>query len=192
PARALQAHTSAENLFVVLLMRLHPTQKLEPQENPLRFIDPNGGEFFKRSLHERYSGLNGLELDFARALDRTQRVWARNPSAGGYHIPLLDEGRAYYPDFLVWVDKGIVAVDTKGTHLLTDATASKLFEIEGPESGRRIVLRLVSEGHQELSGGTVQTRQPGGYTVWTWRNGHPNGAFCDTAKEAAELAIRLD
>lgn len=155
-------------------------------------VDPSGGETFKRSLHEAYSGLNDFELDFARALDKTQRVWARNPSAGGYHIPLLNEGRAYFPDFLVWVDKGIVAVDTKGTHLLTDATASKLFEIDGPSNGRRIALRLVSEGHQELSGGTLQTKQSSGYTVWTWRNGRPNGAFFDTAKEAAEAAIKLD
>ncbi|KIX16227.1 DEAD/DEAH box helicase family protein [Paracoccus sp. 228] len=155
-------------------------------------VDPEGGEVFKRSLHERYSGLNNFELDFARALDKTQRVWARNPSAGGYHIPLLNEGKAYFPDFLVWVDKGIVAVDTKGTHLLTDAAASKLFEIDGPSTGRRIALRLISEGHQELSGGVLQTRRANGYTVWTWRNGRANGAFFDTVKAAAEAAIKLD
>jgi len=29
--------TSGENLFVVLLMMLHPTQELEPPANPARF-----------------------------------------------------------------------------------------------------------------------------------------------------------
>lgn len=189
-------HIRSKARDVVLAYKQHSIVFQDDDSHPYSVgpiaVDPEGGETFKRSLHERYSGLNNFELDFARALDKTQRVWARNPSAGGYHIPLLNEGKAYFPDFLVWVDKGIIAVDTKGTHLLSDATASKLFEIDGPPNGRRIVLRLVSEGHQEFSGGILHTRQTGGYTVWNWRNGRPNGAFFDTAKEAAEAAIKLD
>src|SRR5207245_333989 len=47
---------------------------------------------FKNALHEGYSDLNGFEQDFADALDKTQRVWCRNPSQGVYSIPLLDYG----------------------------------------------------------------------------------------------------
>src|SRR5690606_11152033 len=36
--RTARSRTSGENLFVVLLMMLHPTQELEPPENPVRFI----------------------------------------------------------------------------------------------------------------------------------------------------------
>ncbi|WP_233557394.1 hypothetical protein, partial [Gemmobacter lutimaris] len=35
--RTARSRTSGENLFVVLLMMLHPTQKLEPPANPARF-----------------------------------------------------------------------------------------------------------------------------------------------------------
>lgn len=104
----------------------------------------------------------------------------------------MHAGKAYFPDFLVWIDKEIVAIDTKGTHLLLEASASKLFEIGGSEAGRRIVLRLVSEGHVEISNGTIHTRKTAGFTVWVWRHGRPQPIFCDTEKEAAEISIRLD
>lgn len=155
-------------------------------------IDPSSSEEFKRSLHGRYSGLNPLEVKFARALDRTQRVWARNPVGSGYSLPLLHEGRAYWPDFLVWVDKAVIVVDTKGDHLLVEATASKLFEIDGTEAGKRLVLRLVSEGHVEISNGTVQKKGKIGFTVWAWRNGMLRPTHCSTEKEAVEAALRLD
>ena len=35
---------------------------------------------FNNSLHEGYSGLNNLEKKFAEALDRTKKIWFRNPS----------------------------------------------------------------------------------------------------------------
>jgi hypothetical protein len=34
--RTARSRPSGENLFVVLLMMLHPTQKLEPPANPVR------------------------------------------------------------------------------------------------------------------------------------------------------------
>lgn len=155
-------------------------------------IDPNASEEFKRSLHGKYSGLNSLEVKFARALDRTQRVWARNPVGSGYSLPLLHEGRAYWPDFLVWVDKAVIVIDTKGDHLLVEATSSKLFEIDGAETGKRVLLRLVSEGHVELSAGTVQKKSKSGFTVWSWRNGRLQPTHCETEKEAVEVALRID
>ncbi|MEH3116379.1 MAG: hypothetical protein PGN25_01840 [Methylorubrum populi] len=55
-------------------------------------INPSDAVTFANALHGHYSGLNNLELDIARALDRTQRVWCRNPEGSGYFIPLLDRG----------------------------------------------------------------------------------------------------
>ncbi|MEP4445057.1 MAG: hypothetical protein ABJ059_16665, partial [Hyphomicrobiales bacterium] len=48
--RTARSRTSAENLFVVLLMVLHPTQELEPPANPGRFTDG--------CCWGRFSGLN--------------------------------------------------------------------------------------------------------------------------------------
>ncbi len=152
-------------------------------------IDPNANEEFKRSLHSRYSGLNPLEVKFARALDRTQRVWARNPVGSGYSLPLLHEGKAYWPDFLVWVDRTVIVLDTKGDHLLVEASASKLFEIKGVESGKRIVLRLISEGHVEISGGTIRKRAKVGFTVWSWKSGRLHSTYCETEKEAVDACL---
>ena len=83
-------------------------------------IDPASAVSFTNALHSKYSGLNCFELDIARALDRTQRVWCRNPESSGYFIPLLDRGSTatYWPDFLVWIDRTVVVIDTKGKHLL--------------------------------------------------------------------------
>lgn len=154
-------------------------------------IDPTASEEFKRALHSKYSGLNSLEIKFARALDRTQRVWARNPVGSGYSLPLLHEGQAYWPDFLVWVDKAVIVIDTKGDHLLVEAAASKLFEIDGAETGRRVILRLVSEGHVDISGGTVHKRSKNGYTVWSWKNGRLHPTHCETEREAVDVALSL-
>jgi len=154
-------------------------------------IDPSSSEEFKRALHGKYSGMNSLEVKFARALDKTQRVWARNPVGNGYSLPLLHEGKAYWPDFLVWVDKTVVAIDTKGDHLLVEATASKLFEIDGAEAGKRVVLRLVSEGHVDISGGIKQQKSKNGFTVWSWRNGRLQPIHCDTERDAVEAVLRV-
>ena len=58
--------------------------------------DEDAVEKFKYALHEGYSGLNDLEAAFARAIDRTRRVWCRNPAAGGFAIDLLDSDFAQY------------------------------------------------------------------------------------------------
>ena len=89
------------------------------------------------------------------------------------------------------MDKAVVAIDTKGDHLLVEASASKLFEIDGAEAGRRVLLRLVSEGHVEILNGTVHKRAKTGFTVWAWRNGRLQQTYCDTEKEAVEAALRL-
>ena len=108
---------------------------------------------FKNALHEGYSDLNGFERSFAEALDRTRRVWCRNPSQGGFTIPLLDRGntRNFSPDFLVWVDGLVVAIDTKGDHLITEDAGRKLFFIEKIEDGPELVIRLVTQGAWQIA-----------------------------------------
>lgn len=158
-------------------------------------IDPSNAEDFSRSLHSRYSGLNDLEMRFAKALDKTQRVWASNPRNTGYFLPMLDLGTSatYWPDFLVWVDGKVVVIDTKGDHLLQEATASKLFEIDTLEGvPSRVVLRLVSEGQTQITSQGALTRiSPRGFTVWRWRNGKPSGVHCVDEKEALRTVLDL-
>ncbi|WP_233557135.1 hypothetical protein, partial [Gemmobacter lutimaris] len=52
--RTARSRTSGENLFVVLLMMLHPTQKLEPPANPARF---RMGETEKQYVYRVYDRL---------------------------------------------------------------------------------------------------------------------------------------
>ena len=154
-------------------------------------IDPFNAEAFNRAVHEKYSGLNTLELKFARALDKTKRVWSRNPSNVGYFLPLLGAGKAYFPDFLVWVDKTVIALDTKGDHLLLEASASKIFEIEANGSKSKIILRLVSEGESTMANGALRKLSNKGYTVWSWRNGKPHAVHCSGEKELMKAALEL-
>src|SRR5690606_14857594 len=66
------------------------------------FVDEAKLVKYSYALHEGYSGMNDLEKAFATALDKTKKSWCRNPSQGGYEIPLLDRGstRTFNPDFL--------------------------------------------------------------------------------------------
>jgi type III restriction enzyme len=158
-------------------------------------VDPSDNVEFNRSLHKCYSGLNDFELRFAQALDRSQRVWARNPVNTGFFLPLLALGGSatYWPDFLVWIDNTVVAIDTKGDHLLQSATAGKLFDIDTtPGNTAKVVLRLVSDGHTEIGANGGLTRiSPKGLTVWRWRNGKPNSVHCEDEREAVKVALSL-
>lgn len=124
-----------------------------------------GLEAFKNSLHAGYSGLNPtLETPFARALDRSGHPWARNPSQSGYKIPLVQPGKTtnFFPDFLVWVDDDVFAIDTKGSHLHSDAMR-KLVSIK-PADGlsTRLYVRFVSDGQVDETGPV----SGGGFTTW--------------------------
>lgn len=130
---------------------------------------PQNAPTFKNSLYEQYGGLNKFELPFAEALDESGHPWHRNPSAGGFHIPLLTEGDtgAFYPDFIVWKGNLVYCLDTKGQHLLTDAIARKLFDIH--EDGKiKLHVRFISEGKQTVIGGKAVA---GGYTIWKMKAG---------------------
>lgn len=162
-------------------------ESLKPfQFGPLRA--PLGAPTFKHSLYPRYGGLNKLEKPFADAIDASGHTWHRNPSSGGFHIPLLSEGdtQAFYPDFLVWKGKLVYCLDTKGSHLLTDAVARKLFDIQD-EGKTRVLVRFISEGKQtELRGKAVK----GGYTVWKMKAGSPTPIHVDSLEKAVKECLK--
>lgn len=143
---------------------------------------------FNNALYERYAGFNKFELTFAQGVDNTGLTWHRNPSNGGFHIPLLTDGdtASFFPDFIVWKDSKIFCLDTKGSHLLTDAVARKLFDIQ--EDGKtKIQVRFITEGKQtELRGKTIQ----GGYTVWKMKNGSPVAIHFDDLQKAIKECVK--
>lgn len=149
---------------------------------------PKNAPSFTNSLYERYSGFNKFELAFAQALDKSGQTWHRNPSAGGFHIPLLSEGdtASFYPDFIVWKSGLVYCLDTKGSHLLSDAVARKLFDIQ--EDGKtKVHVRFISEGKQsELRGKTVK----GGFTVWKMKAGKPTPIHVDTLEKATTECLK--
>lgn len=149
---------------------------------------PRKAPSFKNGVYERYSGFNKFELDFAHALDAAGPTWHRNPSSGGFFIPLLTEGdsASFFPDFVVWNRSNVFCVDTKGGHLLSDAIARKLFDIK--EDGRtKLQVRFVSEGKQsELRGKPLK----GGYTVWRMKVGTPTPIHVDSLAKAVKECIK--
>lgn len=148
---------------------------------------------FKHAVHEGYSDLNEMEKCFAQALDKTKKVWCRNPSQGGYEIPLLDRGktRTFNPDFMLWVDsKHILAIDTKGDHLIVEDAGRKLFHIEAVGSGPKVSIRLVTEGIWGVSNG-LPNKQKGkaGYTVWMLKQGKLHATPCQNVESAVKACL---
>jgi type III restriction enzyme len=127
--------------------------------------NPAKAKSYKHALHESYD-LNTLETEIAEAIDDAGYDWVRNPENGGYSIPLLDKGdtRRFFPDFLVWKDELVFAIDPKGGHLLTDAAWRKLLDIRDEKGQRRVLVRLISEGKWNDE---IQKVGPAGYTVWS-------------------------
>lgn len=152
-------------------------------------------EPFKNAIHEGYSDLsNELERTFARAIDKTKKVWCRNPAAGGFAIELLDTGRTrqFKPDFLVWSGKYVVAIDPKGDHLIVEDSARKLFHITKIEDGPELVIRLVTEGEWHVRAG-VPEKKPGSaaYTVWKLKQGKLHPTPCSNAVEAVKECLNI-
>lgn len=149
---------------------------------------PKSASAFTNGLYSRYTGFNKPEAEFAKALDKVGVVWHRNPSSGGFNIPLLSEGDtgAFYPDFIAWKNNTIFCLDTKGGHLLSDAVARKLFDIK--EDGKtKVQVRLISEGKQsELRGKAVK----GGYTVWKVKSGAPTAIHVNDLDKAVTECLR--
>lgn len=157
------------------------------------FVDETKLVKYTHALHEGYSGMNELEKEFAAALDKTKKPWCRNPSQGGYEIPLLDRGstRTFNPDFLLWADaKHVVAIDTKGDHLIVEDAGRKLFHIDAVSPGAVLSVRLVTEGHWTVTGGMPsKLKGKAGFTVWNLKQGklHPN--LCADAAVAAKACL---
>lgn len=156
-------------------------------------VDPAKLVRFKNGLHEGYSDLNELEKAFAAAIDRTKKAWCRNPTNGGFSIDLLDRGRTrqFKPDFLVWSDKHVFALDPKGDHLIVEDAARKLFSIEKIENGPDLVVRLITEGEWRIKNTEFQ-KVPGttGYTVWSLKQGKLRTTPCRNAFEAVEECLK--
>lgn len=148
---------------------------------------------FNNALHEGYSGLNDLELKFAYALDKTKRVWCRNPSQGAYGIPLLNYGgtKTFYPDFLVWIekDKYVIAIDTKGDHLIIDDSSRKLFQIQKVEDGPELVVRLVTEGEWHVQNNEISKIGSSGFTIWSLKQGRLSTTHCAIITEAVKACL---
>ena len=88
---------------------------------------------------------------------------------------------------IVISEPSVVAIDTKGKHLLSEDFRRKLFEIDGTGDRSRIILRMISEGQWNISAaGQVGKHGSAGYTVWSWANGRLKAALCPDAKEAVE------
>jgi len=147
-------------------------------------------ESFNNALHDGYSGLNSLELTFARALDRTGLPWFRNPSRSGYAVPLISVGttRNFYPDFLVWKGDDVIAVDTTGGHLLQEKTGRKLLSVIPPKNAAgRLVIRFISEGSYNAD---IDRQDKAGYTVWGLKqDGTLRATVVESADEAVERAV---
>lgn len=147
------------------------------------------------SIHAGYSDLNELEKGFARAIDRTKKVWCRNPSTGGFAIDLLDTGktRQFKPDFLVWSDRYVFAIDTKGDHLIVEDSGRKLLFIKQIEDGPRLFIRLVTEGQWNMkSGNPERTTGSAVYTVWRLKNGKPHPIPCKSSAETVRECVVAD
>ncbi|MDF2542684.1 MAG: hypothetical protein K0S47_2402 [Herbinix sp.] len=143
---------------------------------------------FNNSVHARYSDFNKLELEFAKELDKTGFVWMRNPRNGILKINLLD-GKGtdnFNPDFLVWTDNKLYALDTKGDHLIHTDSERKLFQIEKACEGKDLVIKLISEKKYNNTGIVIDNN---GYTVWQLKQGQVSPITCSTIKEAVNICI---
>lgn len=159
-------------------------------EVPAISIDPATASTFTFAVHEKYSGLNGFERDFARALDKTQRVWFRNPPRGCFEIPLLTAGgsKNFNPDFIVWIgDQAIAAVDTKGDHLIVEDAGRKLLFVNRVGTGPDLTIRLVTQGKWN---DRFEKMGREGYSVWSLRNGKPHPVHVENAAKAVAAALR--
>ena len=149
---------------------------------------PKNTPSFTHSLYPRYGGLNELELPIAQTLDQDGCVWHRNSPAGGFHIPLLSEGdgSAFYPDFIAWKKGKIYCIDPKGGHLLSDAVARKLFDIQ--EDGMsKVLVRFITKGRQSK---LLEKPVSGGFTIWKMKSGAPTPIHVQTIQQAVAESLK--
>ena len=150
-------------------------------------IGDNSHEF-NNSVHEKYSDFNNFELDFAKELDKTGLLWMRNPKNGILKIKLLD-GKGtdnFNPDFIVWTESAVLALDTKGSHLIHTDCVRKLFYLDKACDGKDLIIKLISEKKYKADG---QVLDQNGYTVWQMKQGQVSPITCSTIKEAVNICV---
>jgi type III restriction enzyme len=164
------------------------------EENPYKvgpvLINPKKSKNYKNSLHASYD-LNDFEHEIASSIDDTGLPWARNPSNGGFSIPLLNHGgtHRFFPDFLVWKDELIFAIDPKGGHLLAQDAMRKLLDIRDDKGQRKVLVRFISSGKWNDD---IKQLGSNGFTVWsmTKTTGKVRARPVATIAAAVEAALK--
>lgn len=153
-----------------------------------QFIVKSDFDKFKYSVHDGYSGLNSLEKLFARALDNEKKPWFRNPSKGFFEIPLLSNGgsRHFNPDFLIWSKENVLAIDTKGDHLILEAASQKLFAIRRIGKGPNLLIRFVTAGEWSSD---IKKLNNVGYTVWKLKSGRSTPMHCKDINQTVKECL---
>lgn len=107
-----------------------------------------------------------------------------------FQIPLLD-GKGtnnFNPDFVVWDEDVIYALDTKGSHLIIQDSERKLFCIEKAyKEGPDLLVRLISEKKYNEQGEVLDNK---GYTVWKLKQGTVQPLHCDTIEETVKMCLK--
>jgi type III restriction enzyme len=101
-------------------------------------------------------------------------------------VPLISVGttRNFYPDFLVWRDDDVIAVDATGGHLLQEKTGRKLLSAIPPKNAAgRLLIRFISEGSYNAD---IERQDKAGYTVWGLKQ---DGTLRATVVESADDAV---
>lgn len=157
----------AEDVVDTFVKNVRLTQRrANPYKVGALIARPDQVEEFKNSVHTGYAGLLPDEGRFARCLDDTGIVWARNPARSGYGIPLITPGPTtmFYPDFIFWTDDRVVCVDTKGAHLVQETARRKLLRVNYAGEGPRLDIRFVSTGRYNDD---LELRDRDGHTSWS-------------------------
>lgn len=151
---------------------------------------PDKSTGFVNALHDVYE-LRPFEAEIAQAIDATGLTWCRNPENGGWSIPMLDTAGTFnfYPDFLVWRGRDIIAVDPKGKHLIEGSAWRKVLSIQKGPKGPRILARLIVEDEWSDE---PKRQAKGGYTVFSWNftMGKLAVKHCDTVQKAVTASLR--
>ena len=156
------------------------------------YVDPKNKQTFDNALHGAYSDFNQFELEFALALDKSSKAktWFRNPKQGCFSIPLLDKGDTnnFNPDFIVWHSNKIVAIDTKGDHLINNDASRKLFYLEKYGKGADLFIILITRGEWSKE---IKKVGPSGYTVWELKNGKIRGHHTLSIVDCVSLCLSI-
>ncbi len=117
---------------------------------------------YEHAIHAEYNGLNPF--------DTTGLPWCRNPAKTGYGIPITELGAdvtTFYPDFLLWGQKEIWAIDPKGAHIKEAAIQNKLLDIAVDGVTMPVRVALILEGAHVLTaqGSWVSSKKDDGFTL---------------------------